>query len=172
LLSALLVAIASGASPALAEVSAQQLEFARGPASHWFTGQDKEAWKKVQTDAEAEDFAAFFWARRDPDPSTPVNEFRQEFEARVAYADREFKEKRGKEEVRGAMSDRGKVLILLGTPTKVSRTDTSGFDELEGAVDVGGGGSDGAPLGEYYRAAREGWRYEATSCRRSSASTA
>ena len=138
------------AGSARAQISPEQDAFGRGPASHWFTAQDKAAWKKLNTAAEAEDFIALFWARRDPDPKTAVNEFRQEFEARSAYADREFAETRGKEKVRGAMTDRGKVLILLGVPTKASKTDTSDFDQVD---DEGG-------LGEYYKEAREGWRYE------------
>ena len=42
-----------------------------------------------------------FWVRRDPTPGTLRNEFREEFEARVVYADKEFKFKNK----RGALDD-------------------------------------------------------------------
>ncbi len=152
----LLTAVSS--PPALGQISAEHQSFASGPAAHWFTAADRAAWKSVKTDSEAEDFIALFWARRDPDPQTAVNELQPEFEARVAYADREFGEKRGKETLRGALSDRGKVLILLGSPTKVSRADRSAFDEIDSTNpgDIGGDPN----LSEYHRDTREAWRYE------------
>lgn len=60
------------------------------------------------------EFIRDFWARRDPDPSTPVNEFRQTYYTRLAIADKAFKV--GKP---GRKTDRGRIYILLGPPTNV-----------------------------------------------------
>jgi len=60
------------------------------------------------------EFIRDFWARRDPDPSTPINEFRQTFYTRLAIADKAFKV--GKP---GWRTDRGRIYILLGPPTNV-----------------------------------------------------
>jgi GWxTD domain-containing protein len=65
-------------------------------------------------DAETrKEFIADFWLKRDPDPDTPLNEFRQEFEARVDYVNKRFKEGGP-----GYNTDRGRVYIFLGPPDK------------------------------------------------------
>jgi GWxTD domain-containing protein len=57
-----------------------------------------------------------FWARRDTDPSTPINEFRQAYYTRLATADKAFRA--GKP---GWKTDRGRIYILLGRPTNILR---------------------------------------------------
>ncbi len=60
------------------------------------------------------EFIKDFWERRDPDPSTSINEFRQTYYQRLAIADKAFKA--GKP---GWKTDRGRTFILLGPPTNV-----------------------------------------------------
>jgi len=59
-------------------------------------------------------FIVDFWARRDPDPSTPENEFRSQYYTRLAVADRAFRAG-----IPGWMTDKGRIYILLGPPTDV-----------------------------------------------------
>lgn len=54
-----------------------------------------------------------FWARRDPLPSTPPNEYRDDFFARVR-ATEQFSEPGGRP---GWQTDRGEVYIVLGPPS-------------------------------------------------------
>jgi GWxTD domain-containing protein len=61
---------------------------------------------------------ALFWARRDPTPNTPRNEFREEFDRRVQVADQNFSSNR----VKGSLTDQGKILILFGAPTRAARS--------------------------------------------------
>jgi GWxTD domain-containing protein len=100
-----------------AAVSADYTNPFDGPAQFLMTREESAAWKNVKTDAEAKAFADLFWARRDPTPATPRNEARERFEARVLWADQNLKE--GK--TRGAMTERGKTLILYGEPKKMER---------------------------------------------------
>ena len=97
-------------------VLAAMLEFGKGPAQWIMTGEEQKAWRAVKTEEEAKNFADLFWARRDPTPGTLRNEFRDEFDGRVEFADRRFNE-RGR---RGALTERGRVLIVLGYPTNMS----------------------------------------------------
>lgn len=53
-----------------------------------------------------------FWARRDPVPATPMNEFREQFFERVRVATEQFGEP-GRE---GWRTHRGEVYIVLGVP--------------------------------------------------------
>jgi GWxTD domain-containing protein len=76
-------------------------------------------------DAESRrEFIADFWEKRDPDLSTPENEYKQEFEARVDYANRRFMEGGP-----GMNTDRGRIHIYMGPPDKFEEffrhTDTS-----------------------------------------------
>jgi GWxTD domain-containing protein len=60
-------------------------------------------------------FIADFWLKRDPDPDTPDNAFKKEFEARVEYVSKRFNKEGGA----AYNTDRGRVYILLGPPEKV-----------------------------------------------------
>lgn len=98
---------------------AAKADFSKGPAQYLLTKDELAEWKSVQTDEQAEDFIDAFWARRDPSPGTPANEFRDGFNERVKIADSNFATAR----VPGSATDRGKVFVLLGAPTKLRKSD-------------------------------------------------
>jgi len=60
------------------------------------------------------EFINDFWAKRDPDPETEVNEFKEEFFRRIEYANERFKEGPP-----GWKTDRGRIYIYLGPPDKI-----------------------------------------------------
>ena len=62
--------------------------------------------------AERGAFIEDFWKRRDPDPDTEKNEFKDEYLLRIATANKLFRGG-GKE---GFIQDRGRILVLLGSP--------------------------------------------------------
>jgi GWxTD domain-containing protein len=171
------LAAAALAVPAGAEMAQLYHDWATGPAQYLFTAHDRDAWKQVTTDAEAEEFIRLFWARRDPTPESPGdNEFRREFERRTAYADQRFAETtKESETIRGAMTDRGRVFIMLGPPRRLQAPGaggvTGGGDFGVGETAAGGGGSvsSGAGPGKFGRggsseslgvASDEIWVYE------------
>ncbi len=78
------------------------------------TKQEKKEFKALKTPEERRKFIEEFWKKRDPDPSTAVNEYKQEFYRRVAVAARYFKEG-GRP---GWLTDRGRIYVLLGPPNK------------------------------------------------------
>jgi GWxTD domain-containing protein len=101
-------------APAWAQLSQKYASWPDGPAGFLLTQQERAAYKAINTDAAAQSFIDLFWAKRDPDLNTRVNEFQVAFDARVAAADRMF----GEGETRGALTDRGKTLVLLGQPVQ------------------------------------------------------
>src|ERR1700682_2883411 len=111
LLSAMLVAFGM---TALAAVSSAKRSWPDGPVQYLMTKEERAAWRAVDSDAAADDFIALFWARRDPTPATPRNEFREDFDARVKYADDQFTVGT----LKGSTSDRGKIFILFGSPLR------------------------------------------------------
>ncbi len=75
------------------------------------------------------EFIEDFWLKRDPDPDTPLNEYRREFEARVDFVNKRFNKEGGP----GYNTDRGRVYIFMGPPDKIeefspqSRSSALGF---------------------------------------------
>lgn len=102
------------ASASFAALSSTFSDWAKGPVQYVMTPAEAAIWNQLTTDDQAQQFVDLFWAKRDPTPSTPQNEFREAFEERVKYADDHFKQGR----TRGAMTDLGKIFIVLGPPTQ------------------------------------------------------
>jgi GWxTD domain-containing protein len=92
-------------------------EWANGPVRYLLTVEEKQEWARLQDPVARSEFVTKFWAARDRKPETPDNEFRQEFERRVAFSDLNLQQ----DETRGAMTDRGMVFVLCGPPTYVGR---------------------------------------------------
>ncbi len=133
-------------------------EWADGPERHLMTKEEMAEWKTLKSDDRAQAFIDLFWARRDPTPDTPRNEFREQFNALVALANKQFTSAR----TRGSMSDPGKVLLLLGPPYQISSRGGSA-SRASAAVaggsaptDVDGGLSLPHPVAE---APRQIWSY-------------
>lgn len=150
---ALITLLASSASAA---VSKKYQEWRNGPAQWIFTKEEQRAWKKVKSDEEASRFIDLFWARRDPTPGTPANEARGEHNGRVKDADQRFSE-RGK---RGAMTDRGRTLIVLGYPTSMGFNAKYATHQGLGADPLTGDG------GGRLRGSRDVWMWERDDARK------
>src|SRR6516162_8007072 len=66
----------------------------KGPYKKWLdedvrwiiTDQEMKAFKSLSNDEEREAFIENFWLRRNPNPESPENEFREEHYRRIAYA--------------------------------------------------------------------------------------
>lgn len=121
----------------------------QGPVRQLLSPEQARDYSRLADPVSRSEFIASFWKVRDPKPETPENEFRQEFDKRVAFADSRF----GQDEVRGSLTDRGRVFILLGPPTYSGRrrlmtgddsADPSGLSRYtpsEQHAASGGGGS-------------------------------
>ena len=72
---------------------------------------EKRAFKKLATDEEREQFIEQFWRKRDPDPDTDENEYREEYYERIAYTNQHFASG-----IPGWKTDRGRIYIMFGPP--------------------------------------------------------
>ncbi len=75
------------------------------------TEEERKAFRKLATDDEREKFIEEFWRRRDPDPDTDENEFKEEYYERIAYANEHFASG-----IPGWKTDRGRIWIMYGKP--------------------------------------------------------
>lgn len=92
-----------------------------GPARWLALPDEARRFRRLDSGAEALAFIEQFWRRRDPDLQEPGNPFAQQFFERVQAADLLY----DGEGVRGALTDRGRALLLLGSPSILSYTQRS-----------------------------------------------
>ena len=85
------------------------------------TPQERDAWKKLQTDEEREQFIGGFWHLRDPDPDTDENEFREQYYERVEYANERFSSG-----IPGVKTDRGRIYLKYGKPDEIESHPSGG----------------------------------------------
>jgi GWxTD domain-containing protein len=76
-----------------------------------------------------EEFIQDFWAKRDPDPQTEENEFKQEFYDRINYVNKHFIEG-----IPGWKTDRGRIYIYLGPPDKIDQRPYINDPNIKGLI--------------------------------------
>jgi hypothetical protein len=89
--------------------------------SYIITKEERRAFMALQTDEERENFIESFWRRRDPDPDTEENEYREEYYERIAYANERFTSG-----IPGWKTDRGRVYIAWGKPDSIESHPSGG----------------------------------------------
>jgi GWxTD domain-containing protein len=75
------------------------------------TSSERNAYRALATDEERLEFIELFWARRDPNPETPENEYRREYLERYAFVANRLSAGRP-----GWSTDRGRLYLILGPP--------------------------------------------------------
>ena len=119
---------------ASAQLSPEYADWAEQPQGFLLTEDEQTAWDAIGGDREAKEFIALFWARRNPKPGAAYNEFKARFDGMIKYCDDNF----AYEGKRGALSDMGKVFLLMGPPNNaVVRGPTQTVSGTGGAVTAG-----------------------------------
>jgi GWxTD domain-containing protein len=103
------------------------------------TDQELQAFKSLSNDEERDQFIENFWLRRNPNPDSPENEYREEHYARIAYANEHFAA--GKP---GWKTDRGHIYIAFGKPDNIDSHPSGG--SYERPMDEGGGNTSTFPF--------------------------
>jgi GWxTD domain-containing protein len=106
--------------------------------------EEKKAFKSLTNDEERDAFIEQFWLRRNPDPDSQDNEFREEHYRRIAYANEHFAA--GKP---GWKTDRGHIYIAFGKPDSIESHPSGG--SYERPIEEGGGETSTFPF--------ETWHY-------------
>ncbi len=85
------------------------------------TDEERKTFNALRTDDEREQFIEQFWLRRDPDPDTDSNEYREEYYQRIAYANEKFTSG-----IPGWKTDRGRIYIMFGKADQVESHPSGG----------------------------------------------
>jgi GWxTD domain-containing protein len=78
------------------------------------TDEERRAFKALKTDEERDKFIEAFWLRRDPDPDTPENEYKDQYYERIQYANEHFASG-----IPGWKTDRGRIYIMYGKADEI-----------------------------------------------------
>jgi GWxTD domain-containing protein len=108
------------------------------------TPEERHTFLHLTTNEEREQFIESFWQRRNPDPDSAENTFKEEHYRRIAYANEHFASG-----IPGWKTDRGKIYIMWGPPDEIDAHPTGGT--WDRPMDQGGGETTTYPY--------EDWRY-------------
>jgi len=114
------------------------------PVSLIITDEERGAFLKLSNNAERDNFIEQFWVRRDPTPDTSENEYKEEYDRRVAYANEHFAAG-----TLGWKTDRGRIYIIHGAPDSIDSHPMGG--PYQRTAEEGGGETSTYPF--------EIWRY-------------
>lgn len=106
--------------------------------------EERHSFLHLATNEEREQFIEAFWQRRNPDPDSPENTFKEEHYRRIAYANEHYASG-----IPGWKTDRGKIYIMWGPADEVDSHPTGG--NWDRPMDQGGGSTTTYPW--------ETWRY-------------
>jgi len=96
-----------------------QLDTLYGPLVYLMTSDETGIYSTLTVDGKRT-YLRRFWAKRDPTPATPRNEEQENFYARIAEANRRYREG-GAAEIPGWRTDRGRIFIRYGAPQEMMK---------------------------------------------------
>ncbi len=109
-----LLLVAAGRAAGAGEKLPQRYkEWLEKDVGYIISKEEKDAFLRLTRDEDRDNFIQQFWTIRSPNPSSPVNEFKEEHYRRIQHANAYFKSEWVAE---GWQSDRGKIYIILGPP--------------------------------------------------------
>jgi GWxTD domain-containing protein len=108
------------------------------------TDDERKAFMQLSNEEEREQFIESFWDRRNPNPDSEDNEFKDEHYRRIEYANEHFQAG-----MPGWLTDRGRIYIVFGPPDEIDSHPSGG--SYERPIEEGGGETSTFPF--------EQWRY-------------
>jgi GWxTD domain-containing protein len=108
------------------------------------TDEERKAFMQLSNEEEREKFIEAFWDRRNPDPDSEDNAFKDEHYRRIEYANEHFAAG-----MPGWMTDRGRIYIVFGPADEVESHPSGGT--YQRPMEEGGGETSTYPF--------EDWRY-------------
>jgi GWxTD domain-containing protein len=108
--------------------------------------EERSTFLHLQTNEEREQFIESFWQRRNPDPDSPENTFKEEHYRRIAYANEHFASG-----IPGWKTDRGRLYIIWGPPDEIESHPSGGT--YDRPPEEGGGSTSTYPWEDWR------WRY-------------
>ncbi len=109
--------------PAQSGLTAPYQKWLDEDVTYLITDAERAEFLRLPSDSEREQFIERFWKRRDPNPGTATNEFKEEHYRRISYANERFRD-----DGPGWRSTRGRVYIKLGPPDEIESHPRDHYD--------------------------------------------
>lgn len=119
-------------------------QWLNGPVSYIITSEERSAFLHLETNEERENFIENFWQRRNPDPESAENTYKEEYYRRIAYTNEHYSSG-----IPGWKTDRGRIYIMWGKPDETDSHPAGG--PYNRPFEEGGGETSTYPF--------EDWRY-------------
>jgi GWxTD domain-containing protein len=126
------------------ELDSQYKKWLNEDVIYIITPEERSAFVHLQTNEEREQFIEQFWQRRNPDPDSADNTFKEEHYRRIAYTNEHFASG-----IPGWKTDRGRIYIMWGPPDEIESHPSGG--SYDRPASEGGGNTSTFPF--------EDWRY-------------
>jgi len=126
------------------ELDSQYKKWLNEDVVYIISPEERSAFLHLQTNEEREQFIEQFWQRRNPDPDSAENTFKEEHYRRIAYTNEHYSSG-----IPGWKTDRGRIYIMWGPPDEVQSNPSGG--SYERPASEGGGETSTYPF--------EDWRY-------------
>jgi len=129
---------------ALKELDSQYKQWLNEDVVYIIAPEERTAFLQLSTSEEREQFIEQFWLRRSGNPDLPENDFKEEHDRRIAYANEHYASG-----IPGWKTDRGRTYIIWGPADEVDSHPTGGT--YDRPMNEGGGSTSTYPW--------EMWRY-------------
>jgi GWxTD domain-containing protein len=126
------------------ELDSQYKKWLNEDVIYIISPEERSAFLHLQTNEEREQFIEQFWQRRNPDPDSAENTFKEEHYRRIAYTNEHFSSG-----IPGWKTDRGRIYIMWGPADEVQSHPSGG--SYDRPAEEGGGETSTYPF--------EDWRY-------------
>src|ERR1700723_1618553 len=126
------------------ELDSQYKKWLNEDVVYIISPEERSAFLHLQTNEEREQFIEQFWQRRNPDPDSAENTFKEEHYRRIPYTNEHYASG-----IPGWKTDRGRIYIMWGPPDEVQSSPSGG--SYERPASEGGGETSTYPF--------EDWRY-------------
>jgi GWxTD domain-containing protein len=133
----------------LKELDDQYKDWLNVDVRYIITDEERTAFLRLTTNEERESFIENFWNRRNPNPDSVDNEFKEEHYRRIAYANERYASG-----IPGWKTDRGRIYIIHGKPDEIESHPSGGA--YYRPPEEGGGETSTYPW--------ERWRYRYLEC--------
>src|SRR5580693_9398241 len=126
------------------ELDSQYKKWLNEDVVYIISPEERSAFLHLQTNEEREQFIEQFWQRRNPDPDSAENTFKEEHYRRIAYTNEHYSSG-----IPGWKTDRGRIYIMWGPPDEIESHPSGG--SYDRPASEGGGETSTYPF--------EDWRY-------------
>ncbi|HXR98497.1 MAG TPA: GWxTD domain-containing protein [Terriglobales bacterium] len=124
------------------ELNPEDKKWLNEDVAYIISDEERQSFLQLTNEDEREAFIEAFWQRRNPDPESSFNQYKEDYYQRFAYANQHFAAG-----VPGWKTDRGRIYITWGKPDEQDNHDAGGA--YDRPIEEGGGSTSTYPFEDW-----------------------